>query len=98
MEEHRERVSAATKAVTLGDLHALVADLQTDSTALQLPAAKAPPKLPRTGGGWGVLAAAFVVSVLLGVGIGWGLYGNTRSPLDFTTDPGPSPTGSAPWC
>lgn len=27
MEEHRERVSAATKAVTLGDLQRLVADL-----------------------------------------------------------------------
>ena len=93
MEEHRERVGAATKAVTLGDLHALVADLQADSTALQLPAAKASPKVPKTGGGWGVLAAAFVVSVLLGVGIGWGLYGNTRSPLDFTSDPGAKPDG-----
>lgn len=95
MEEHRERVSAATKAVTLGDLQALVTDLQTDSTALQPPAARdrpAPPKL----GGWGSLAAAFVVSVLLGVGIGWGLYGNTASPLDFTTDPGAKPDGVAP--
>ncbi|OBH42237.1 DUF1707 SHOCT-like domain-containing protein [Mycobacterium mantenii] len=90
-EEHRERVSAATKAVTLGDLHALVADLQT-SAARQLPNLDARPKVPRVGG-WGVLAAAFVVSVLLGVGIGWGLYGNTRSPLDFTTDPGAKPDG-----
>lgn len=31
MEEHRERVSAATKAVTLGDLQRLVADLQVES-------------------------------------------------------------------
>ena len=90
-EEHRERVSAATKAVTLGDLHALVADLQT-SAARQLPNLDARPKVPRVGG-WGVLGAAFVVSVLLGVGIGWGLYGNTRSPLDFTTDPGAKPDG-----
>lgn len=94
MEEHRERVSAATKAVTLGDLQALVADLQTDSTSLHLPAAK-PPASPRFSG-WAVLAAAFVVSVLLGVGIGWGLYGNTRSPLDFTTDPGAKPDGVGP--
>ena len=26
--------------------------------------------------------------VLLGIGIGWGLYGNTPSPLSFTSDPG----------
>lgn len=42
-----------------------------------------------------VLAAAFVVSVLLGIGIGWGMYGNTKSPLDFTTDPGAKPDGVA---
>ena len=92
MEEHLERVSAATKAVTLGDLQALVADLQTDSSPLQLPAAKPAPKSPKFSG-WGLLAIAFVVSVLLGVGIGWGLYGNTGSPLDFTTDPGAKPDG-----
>ncbi|MGO9927624.1 MAG: DUF1707 domain-containing protein [Mycobacterium sp.] len=88
MEEHRERISAATNAVTLRDLQALVDDLQTDNAPLHVPAVKSP-KL----GGWGLLAVAFVVSVLLGVGIGWGLYGNTRSPLDFTTDPGAKPDG-----
>ena len=36
------------------------------------------------------------MSVLLGVGIGWGLYGNTSSPLDFTTDPGAKPDGVTP--
>jgi hypothetical protein len=94
MEEHRERVSTATNAVLLGDLQALVADLQTDSSPAQLPAVKPSPKF----GGWGILAAAFVVSVLLGVGIGWGLYGNTRSPLDFAKtpgDPGAKPDGIA---
>ncbi|ORA10870.1 DUF1707 SHOCT-like domain-containing protein [Mycobacterium arosiense] len=90
-EEHRERVGAATKAVTLGDLHALVSDLQTNAGP-QLAALDSRPTAPRVSG-WGVLAAAFVVSVLLGVGIGWGLYGNTRSPLDFTTDPGAKPDG-----
>ena len=88
-EEHRERVSAATKAVTLGDLQTLVSDLQSNP---QLPALDARTTSPRIGG-WGVLAVAFVVSVLLGMGIGWGLYGNTRSPLDFTTDPGAKPDG-----
>jgi len=46
MEEHRERVSTATNAVTLGDLQALVADLQTDSALVQLPVVKPPPKAP----------------------------------------------------
>lgn len=95
MEEHRERVAAATKAVTLGDLQALVSDLQIDTTALPQPAAKPRPLSPRLGG-WGLPVAALLVAVLLGVGIGWGLYGNTKSPLDFTTDPGAKPDGVAP--
>jgi hypothetical protein len=93
-QEHRERVGAATNAITLGDLRALVEDLQADSAGLQLPGRTAS-KLPKFGG-WGGLAAAFVVAVLLGVGIGWGVYGNTSSPLDFTTDPGAKPDGVAP--
>ncbi|WP_116373036.1 DUF1707 domain-containing protein [Mycobacterium sp. MFM001] len=93
MEEHRERVSAATSAVTLGDLHALVADLQTASAPVQLPSlTSGRPKF----GGAGIAAAALVVAVLLGVGIGWGLYGNTSSPLSFTSDPGAKPDGVAP--
>ncbi|WP_407685440.1 DUF1707 SHOCT-like domain-containing protein [Mycobacterium sp. HUMS_1102779] len=91
MEEHRQRVSAATNAVTLGDLRELVTDLQADNTAAAPPAVK-PPSIP---GRWGILAGAFVASVLLGVGIGWGLYGNTGSPLDFTKDPGAKPDGVA---
>jgi hypothetical protein len=91
MEDHRERVSSATNAVTLGDLQTLLADLQTDSSAVRLPAVKSPPKFA----GWHITAAAFVATVLLGVGIGWGLYGNTSSPLDFTTDPGAKPDGVA---
>lgn len=39
MEEHRERVVAATEAMTLGDLQSLVTDLQTDKP-LQLPTAR----------------------------------------------------------
>ena len=45
--------------------------------------------------GWGLAAAAFGVTVLLGIGIGWGLYGNTTSPLDFTADPGAKSDGIA---
>lgn len=94
-QEHRERVSAATQAVTLGDLQELVDDLQGGGTALPALATRRRPKFPKLGG-WGVLAAAFAASVLLGVLIGWGLYGNTRTPLDFTTDPGAKPDGVGP--
>lgn len=89
MEEHRERISAATSAVTLGDLRALVGDLQTASAPVQLPALKSSLRPGR----WGITAAAFVVAVLLGIGIGWGLYGNTSSRLSFTSDPGAKPDG-----
>jgi hypothetical protein len=92
MEEHRQRVSAATAAVTLADLHALVADLQTGSAPVQLTPLRPRPKF----GGWGIVAAALVVAVLFGMGIGWGLYGNTSSPLSFTSDPGAKPDGVAP--
>lgn len=91
MEEHRQRVREATNAVTLGDLRELVTDLQADNAEVPPPAVK-PPSIP---GRWGVLAGAFVASVLLSVGIGWGLYGNTDSPLDFTKDPGAKPDGVA---
>ncbi len=33
------------------------------------------------------------VLVLLGIAIGWGLYGNTPSPLNFTSDPGAKADG-----
>jgi hypothetical protein len=69
-----------------------VADLQTDKAALQAPAAESPWRRPLFNR-WGRPAIAFVVSVLLGIGIGWGLYGNTGSPLDFTSDPGAKPDG-----
>ena len=91
MAEHRERIGTATNAVTLGDLQALLADLQTDSTPVSPAKAKSPSKF----GAPGILAAAFAVSVLLGVGIGWGVYGNTTSPLDFVSDPGAKPDGVA---
>jgi hypothetical protein len=52
--------------------------------------------VPSTGGGWGIRAAVAAVLVLLGIGIGWGLYGNTSSPLNFTSDPGAKADGVAP--
>src|ERR1700722_3508788 len=91
-EEHRERVSKATNAVTLGDLRVLVSDLQGDNTPARLRSAK-PKVMPS---GRGIAIAALLVSVLFGMGLGWGLYGNTGSPLDFTSDPGAKPDGVAP--
>lgn len=96
MEEHRTRVAAATSAATLGDLQRLVDDLQTDEAPVQMPTLKRPhlglgPS--SVGGGWGVRAAVAGVLVVLGIAIGWGLYGNTTSPLSFTTDPGAKSDG-----
>ena len=90
-EEHRERVSAATSAVTLADLHGLVADLQTDHAPVKLTPLPSRPK----SGIRGIAVAALVVAVLLGIGLGWGLYGHTSSPLNFTPIPGAKPDGVA---
>jgi hypothetical protein len=91
MEEHRTRVALATGAATLGDLQSLVSDLQTNNAPVQLPNLKRRPKLPS--GGWGMRAAVAGVLVVLGIAIGWGLYGNTPSPLSFTSDPGAKSDG-----
>lgn len=98
MEEHRQRVATATVAATLGDLQALVSDLQNDNAPVQLPDLKSPSKIsvataPGNRAGLGIRLAVAGVLVLLGIGIGWGLYGNTSSPLRFTTDPGAKPDG-----
>jgi len=97
MSEHEQRVKAATTATTLGDLRALVSDLQTGNAPVQLPTLKKPRlNVSPAGGGWGIRAAVAAVLVLLGIGIGWGLYGNTPSPLNFTSDPGAKSDGVAP--
>jgi hypothetical protein len=92
MEEHRQRVSRATNAATLGELQSLVTDLQTANAPIQLPDLKKRPKLA-AGAGWGIRLATAAVLVLFGMGIGWGLYGNTSSPLSFQTDPGAKSDG-----
>lgn len=90
--EHRERISAATRAVTLGDLHALVADLQIADAEVHLPVLNKPARF----GGRGAVLGALGAAMLAGIGIGWGVYGNTSSPLSFTSDPGAKPDGVAP--
>lgn len=95
MDEHRTRVALATTAETLGDLQSLVEDLQNANAPVKLPTLKAPSplKTAAAGGGWGMRAAVAGVLVVLGMAIGWGLYGNTSSPLDFTSDPGAKSDG-----
>jgi hypothetical protein len=95
MEEHRQRVAAATTAATLGDLQSLVGDLQTEQA---LPELKKESRLRADGAkrAWGYTLAVTAVLVVLGIAIGWGLYGNSTSPLDFTTDPGAKPDGVVP--
>jgi len=93
-EEHRIRVAAATTAATLGDLQQLVDDLQNDNAPVQMPDLKKPSRLANGGGsGWGMRAAVAGVLVVLGIAIGWGLYGNTPSPLSFNSDPGAKSDG-----
>ena len=41
-----------------------------------------------SGPGLGLRLATAAVLVLFGIAVGWGLYGNTSSPLSFQTDPG----------
>lgn len=100
MEEHRQRISAATNAMTLGDLQSLVGDLQLENSPVDLPEPKKPSplrgKIPDAGAGWGIRVGALVAACALGIGIGWGLYGNSTSPFDFTTDPGAQPDGVEP--
>jgi hypothetical protein len=95
MEEHRTRVALATQSETLGDLQSLISDLQTANAPVQLPDLKKRPTMPVVSGGagWGLRLAVAGVLVALGVGIGWGLYGNTTSPLSFTSDPGAKSDG-----
>jgi hypothetical protein len=92
MTEHGERVKAATTAATLGELQHLVSDLQNSNAPVQLPDLKKP-RGQGGGSGWGMRAAVAGVLVVLGIAIGWGLYGNTSSPLSFQTDPGAKSDG-----
>lgn len=90
MEEHRQRVSAATRATTLGELRSLVSDVQIRSAPVQLPKVRSPV------GGWGIRIAVAVVLVLVGLGIGWTVIGNTVSPSHTTSPPSANPGGTSP--
>jgi hypothetical protein len=99
MSEHQQRVKAATTATTLGDLRSLVGDLQIANAPVTLPTLKTSrlsSAAAGAGGSWGIRIAIMGVLIVLGIGIGWGLYGNTPSPLNFTSDPGAKADGVAP--
>lgn len=96
MTEHRQRVADATKATTLSQLQTLVADLQNAVPDLPESAPAPRPRLPVWLHRWYLPVAAGIVTLLTGVLIGWGIYGNTSSPLSLTSDPGAQPDGIAP--
>lgn len=93
MTEHGERVKTATTATTLGQLQDLVSDLQGDQSGAPVITKVVNRRIPNVGGGWGLRAAMAAVLIILGMAIGWGLYGNTSSPLDFESDPGAKDDG-----
>lgn len=75
MEEHRQRVSAATNAATLGELQSLVSDLQLTSAVHPFVASGTKPRrLPLV-----LIAAAVAAVVLVGV-IAVALMGKDSSP------------------
>ncbi|OBA73623.1 hypothetical protein A5641_04500 [Mycobacterium sp. 1554424.7] len=82
MEEYRQRVSAASKATTVGELKSLVEDLQIPS---------APAQLAKPANRRGILIAGAAVLGLAALGVGWKLLGGTAPQ---TASP-PSATSSA---
>ncbi len=93
MAEHGERVKTATTASTLGQLQDLESDLQSPKSSPPVITKVVNRRIPRIGVGWGLKAATAGVLIVLGVAIGWGLYGNSSSPLSFETDPGAKDDG-----
>ncbi len=80
-------------------MQGLISDLQNDNAPVQLPDLKQPSKL--TSGAARPSSTGYRTRVLggarrAGMAIGWGLYGNSSSPFDFTTDPGAKPDGVVP--
>lgn len=87
-EEHRERVSAATRATTLGELQSLVSDLQVHPLPDSAPGA---PSSTRNRALWIVVAAALTLT-LLGAGIAWTFQRGASSPSAVNPAPAPSST------
>ena len=88
MEEHRERMSAATNAVTLGELQSLVSDLQIRSAPAELRPVQPPV------GRRGLWIAAAVVVLLVAAGVGLALHGGGSSSTN-SADTSATATGAA---
>ncbi len=88
-EEHRERVSSATKALTLGELQSLVSDLQIRNVRGDAPTVASP---PRSRGIWIAVAAVFLLAA---AGIAWGLQ-TGGSPTQNTAGTATSSRTAAP--
>ncbi|OBH80029.1 hypothetical protein A5681_04750 [Mycobacterium scrofulaceum] len=88
-EEHRERVSAATRATTLRELGSLLADLQIHPAAARPPSSTSGISRRRVG------VAAAVAVVLIGGGIAWGLQRDTPSAPAPSAAPSAAPSSSA---
>ncbi|WP_082978892.1 DUF1707 domain-containing protein [Mycobacterium sp. 1081908.1] len=86
MEEYRQRVSAAKRAATVGELNSLVADLQIPS---------APAQPPKPASRRGILIAGAAVLGLAALGVGWKVLGGTASQTASPQAPRPAPP--APW-
>jgi uncharacterized protein DUF1707 len=96
MQEHRERVSAATQATTLGDLQVLVADLQIRRAPVKIPqlTVRARRRLIRFS-----VAAVVTVVVLVGGGMAWAIFGDNPAPSQPAKPPAvgaPSVAGVSP--
>lgn len=83
-EEHRQRVSSATKATTLSQLRALVSDLQIRPAEAATPA---PVNKRRV-----VLGLVALAVVAAGIQLAWGLSGNDSPSTPPTSQPTSSPS------
>jgi hypothetical protein len=88
MAEHAQRVSAATNATTLGDLQALVTDLQTAKLAPAAPVRR-PWQSPR---GRAVIAGVIGVVLVLCVAVGWSVWSDSGASTNTTSKPSTAAT------
>ncbi len=88
MEEHRQRVSAATNAATLSELHSLVTDLQAPSAVQPFTTSPSTLRNYRT-----LLVGVVGVLVVCVAAVGWLVLGGDDSPEDVADS---TPSAEAP--
>lgn len=87
MEEHRQRVSAATNAATLGQLQSLIDDLQISTPAQPLATSSSTLRSAP------ILIAVAAVVLAIFAAVGWAVLGNDDAPSDTAA---PSPSSEVP--